>query len=205
MPSGGAGSVSGTDTWPRVVPDRTIVPNDLLQVTVFQATELSGAVRVSAAGEVSLPLVGIVKVAGVSPREAEQLIALRLRTYLQEPNVTVEVKEAASEPVYVLGEVNQPGAFTSASQEPLTLLRAVSVARGLTPSAAQGRAVVIRTAPSGERLQMAVDLGDVLRGTSPDMQLKPNDVLYVPKSTERAVAQGVIDSLLRLVTFRAVF
>jgi polysaccharide biosynthesis/export protein len=184
---------------------RVIVPQDLLEVTVFGSEELSRAVRVTDVGEISLPLIGAITAAGHTPRALEASLVARLRVYVRDPHVTVEVKEAAAQPVYVLGEVNQPGAFTSAGQQPMTILRAISVARGTKPTASPRRMVVIRTTASGERVQMPVNLNDVVRGKAPDMTLLPNDVIYIPKNNERAIALGVIDTMVRLVTFRAVF
>lgn len=185
---------------------RRIVPQDLLQVTVYDAPELTRAVRVSEAGDISLPLVGAVRAAGSTPRDLELALTAELRTYIHEPHVAVEVTEAAHQPVYVLGEVNQPGAFTPGlSDDGITILRAVSLARGFKPSAANRRTVVVRTAVTGERLQIPVDMEAVLRGESPDVPLQPNDVVYVPKNSEKAVALGVVDALLRVVTFRTVF
>jgi polysaccharide export outer membrane protein len=185
---------------------RSILPQDLLQVTVFEAEELGGAFRVSDAGEIAVPLVGPINARGRTPRELEQALVAKLRaTYMHDPHVTVEVKEEAPRPIYVLGEVAQPGAFSTAGQDGLTLLRAVTIARGLTPRASHKRAFVIRTMGNGDRLQMTVNLEDVLKGRAADMALQANDVVYIPKNTERAVATGVIDALLRVFTFRAVF
>lgn len=185
---------------------RRIVPQDLLQVTVYDAPELTRAVRVSEAGDISLPLVGLVRAAGGTPRDLELALTAELRTYIHDPHVAVEVAEAADQPVYVLGEVNQPGAFTPGlSDDRITILRAVSLARGFKPSAANRRTVVVRTTATGERLQIPVDMEAVLRGESADVTLEPNDVVYVPTNTERAVALGVVDALLRVVTFRTVF
>jgi polysaccharide biosynthesis/export protein len=185
---------------------RAIIPQDLLQVTVFAAPELSATTRVSDTGEISLPLIGAVRAAGNTTRELEHTLAERLRaSYMHDPRVSIEVKEEAAQPIYVLGEVNQPGAFTTAGQKGMTLLQAVSNARGFKPTAAYRRLVVIRTGDDGMRLQVPVNLDDVLKGRAPDMMLQTNDVVYVPKNTERAVALGLVDALLRVVTFRTVF
>jgi polysaccharide biosynthesis/export protein len=185
---------------------RFIVPHDLLEITVLEAPELSRTTRVSDSGDVSLPLLGQMRAAGNTPMEFETAVAHKLReTYMKDPHVTVEVKEAAAQPIYVLGEVNQPGAFTTAGREGLTVLQAVAMARGVKPSGSMGRSVLIRTAPNGERHQLPVALDDVLRGRARDVVLQANDVLYVPKNTERAVALGLVDALVRVVTFRAVF
>jgi polysaccharide biosynthesis/export protein len=191
---------------PVPVRGRSILPQDLIQVTVFEAEELSGAFRVSDAGEIAVPLLGHMAASGHTPRELEQALAAKLRaTYMHNPHVTIEIKEEAPRPIYVLGEVTQPGAFPTAGQDGLTLLRAVTIARGLTPRASHKRAYVIRTMPTGDRLQMTVNLEDMLKGRAADMALQANDVVYVPKNTERAVAMGVVDALLRVFTFRAVF
>jgi polysaccharide biosynthesis/export protein len=185
---------------------RPIVARDLLEVTVFEAPELSRVVRVADDGVISVPLLGSIRAAGRTPRELEVALQDTLRrTYMRDPRVLVEVKEAAPQPIYVVGEVNQPGAFVPSGSERLTVLRAVAVARGPKPSAAPGRAVVLRPRDVGEPLQIPVNLNAVVKGTAPDLTLLPNDVVYVPKHTERAVALGVVDALVRLVTFRAVF
>jgi polysaccharide biosynthesis/export protein len=187
-------------------PERRLVPHDLVEITVFGAPDLSRTVRVDATGEVALPLIGTVEAAGGTPRDLEKSVAAALRErYMRDPQVLVELKEEAPQPIYVLGEVHQPGAFTGAISDGVTVIRAVTLARGLKPSAAHGRIVVIRTTAAGERLQIPVDLNAVVRGRSLDMPLLPNDVVYVPKSTERAIALGMVDALLRVVTFRAVF
>jgi protein involved in polysaccharide export with SLBB domain len=185
--------------------DRLIVAGDLLLISVFGAPDLSRGIRVTAAGDIALPLVGVTRAAGSTPRQLELDLSAKFRTYMREPSVIVEVTEAVARPVYVLGAVNQPGAFTPTGPEDLTVLRAISVARGLQPAAAGSRAVVIRTGSSGERHQFPINVDAVLRGTAMDISLEPNDVVYVPKNTERVIALGVVDALLRLVTFRGVF
>lgn len=185
---------------------RLIVPRDLIEVTVFEAPQLSRAVRVSDDGMITLPLLGPIQAARRSPRELEIAIQDTLRrTYMRDPRVVVDVKEEAAQPVYVVGEVNQPGALLPSGPDPLTVLRALAVARGPKPSAAQGRAMVLRPRPQSDPLQIPVNLNDIARGKADDVVLLPNDVLYVPKNSERAVALGVVDALIRVVTFRTVF
>jgi polysaccharide biosynthesis/export protein len=185
---------------------RTIVPRDLLQVTVFGAPELSAEVRVTETGEISLPLLGLMRAGGATPGELEAELVARLReTYMHDPHVSVQVKEEAAQPIYVLGEVNQAGAYRTTDNEPMTILRAVSLARGLKQSAASRGTVVIRTGPTGERVQLPVDLVKVLGGQAPDVVLQVNDVVYVPTNTGRAITLGLINALVRVVTFRTVF
>jgi polysaccharide export outer membrane protein len=191
---------------PALSASRRIVSRDLLDVTVFAAPDLSRAVRVSEDGTISLPLLGPIAAAGQTPHELELRLQDTLRrTYMRDPRVAVEVKEeAAAQPIYVVGEVTQPGAFAPSGPDPLTVLRAVAVARGLKPGAAAQRAVIVRPRVNAEALQIPVNLSDVVRGKAPDLVLLPNDIVYVPTNMERAVALGTIDALVRLVTFRAV-
>lgn len=185
---------------------RPIVPRDLIEVTVFEAPELSRAVRVSDDGMITLPLLGPIQAARRTPRELEVAIQDTLRrSYMRDPRVVVDVKEEAAQPVYVVGEVNQPGALVPSGPDPLTVLRALAVARGPKSGAAPGRALILRPRPQNDPLQIPVNLNDIARGKADDVVLLPNDVLYVPKNSERAVALGVVDALIRVVTFRAVF
>lgn len=189
----------------RVRAEQTIVVRDLLDVAVFEAPDLSRVVRVSDDGMISLPLLGPIQAAGRTPRELEVALQDTLRrTYMRDPRVSVAVKEPAPRPIYVVGEVHQPGAYVAAGEDQLTVMRAVAVARGAKPNAARGRAFIFRPRVDGEPLQIRVNLNDVVRGKAPDLVLIPNDVVYVPNNTERAIALGAVDALVRIVTFGTV-
>lgn len=191
---------------PAHVVARLIGPLDLLDITVLDAPEFTRSVRVSENGEISLPLLGILPAAGRTPHELEAYLAAELRsTYMVDPQVAVRVTEAASDPIYVVGEVQQPGAFTSASSARLTVLQAVALARGLKPAASKRGVYVIRSSPDGTTSHIPVPLSDVINGQSPDLLLEPSDIVYVPTNTERSIALGAVNTLVRLVTFRAVF
>jgi hypothetical protein len=76
---------------------------------------------------------------------------------------------------------------------------------GLRPMAARGRTMIIRTTSAGVRTEIPVDVGDVLAGRAVDPPLEPKDIVFVPSSTSRAVALGVVDALVRMVTLRGMF
>ena len=120
--------------------DYRIGPDDQLQVTVFGAPDLSQPVRVAADGDISLPLLGTIKAAGLTPRELELVLqALLRRTYMKDPQVTVTVTEMQSHSVSVLGAVKTPGVFQIRGTK--TLLEMLSMAQGLSPDA--GDAVLV--------------------------------------------------------------
>src|ERR1700686_3714468 len=95
------------------VPDTLIDGGDLLRISVFGVKDFDVDARVSARGNVSLPLIGDVQLAGLTPAEAEGVIARRLVTgnFILEPQVSVFVKEYATQGVSVLGEVEKPGIY----------------------------------------------------------------------------------------------
>jgi polysaccharide biosynthesis/export protein len=107
--------------------------NDVLELNVFGAPELNQTVRVSAAGDISLPLAGSVKASGLTAQELEKALEDKLRVYMNEPHVSVFVASVESHPVSVLGEVSKPGVFQI--RGPKTLLELLSMAQGLADDA----------------------------------------------------------------------
>jgi len=128
-----------------------IGPEDLLEITVFEAPELNRSVRISATGEFSLPLLGAVKAVGLTPRELEFVLQeLLRRTYMKEPHVGVFVRELQSHPVSVVGAVKKPGVFQIRGTK--SLLEVLSMAEGLADDAGDTilvmRAAGLRGVPS---------------------------------------------------------
>ena len=117
-----------------------IGPDDLLSINVFEAPELNREVRVSAGGEISLPLLGAVRAAGLTPRELEFVLQELLhRTYMKDPHVSVFVREMQSHAVSVMGAVKRPGVFQIRGNK--SLLEVLSLAEGLADDA--GDTVII--------------------------------------------------------------
>jgi polysaccharide export outer membrane protein len=117
-----------------------IGPEDVLSINIFEAQELNREVRVSASGEISLPLLGSVRAAGLTPRELEFVLQELLhRTYMKDPHVSVFVREMQSHPVSVMGAVRRPGVFQIRGSK--TLLEVLSLSEGLADDA--GDTVII--------------------------------------------------------------
>lgn len=285
--------------------------DDLLSINVFEAQELNREVRVSAGGEISLPLLGAVRASGLTPRQLEIVLQELLhRTYMKDPHVSVFVREVQSHPVsvmgavkrpgvfqirgnktllevlslaegladdagdtviilrgaalnaepgivadnfadglknapethqhveaeklpsvskdkpfpsesavqvnlkdllesadshsnplvhpgdivkvtragivYVIGEVRRPGGFALKSNENISVLQALALSEGLTPTAAKGGARIIHTdQQSGERKETPIDLGKILAGKAPDPVLEAKDIVFVPNSASK--------------------
>ncbi|MBI4466557.1 MAG: polysaccharide biosynthesis/export family protein [Acidobacteria bacterium] len=114
--------------------DYWIGPHDLLEISIFEAPEMNRAVRVSAGGEISLPLLGAVRAAGLSPQQLEQLLQQLLRArYMKDPHVGVFVREMESHPVSVFGAVAKPGVYQIRGVR--TLIEVLSLAQGLADDA----------------------------------------------------------------------
>ncbi|MDA2912721.1 polysaccharide biosynthesis/export family protein [Acidobacteriia bacterium AH_259_A11_L15] len=111
-----------------------IGPEDLVEITVFEAPELNRTVRVTGGGEIYLPLLGGVQAAGLTPRELELVLQeLLRRTYMNDPHVGVYVKDMVSHPVSVFGAVERPGVYQIRGTK--TLLEILSMAEGLAEDA----------------------------------------------------------------------
>jgi polysaccharide biosynthesis/export protein len=128
--------------------DSLIGPADLLNVSVFEAPEMSSTVRVTAGGEISLQLLGAVHAAGLTPRELESVLQeLLRRTFIKDPHVGVFVQELQSHAVSVVGAVKMPGVFQMHGSK--TLLEVLSMAQGLADDAGDS-VLIMRGTRSGE-------------------------------------------------------
>jgi polysaccharide export outer membrane protein len=123
-------------------------PDDLLNITIFEAPELNSVARISANGEISLQLLGAVHAAGLTPRELESVLQeLLRRTYVKDPHVGVFVQELQSHPVPVVGAVKMPGVFQIRGTK--TVIEILSMAGGLADDA--GDTVLIMHCPENAK------------------------------------------------------
>jgi len=117
--------------------DLRIGIGDLLQITMFGTQDFNSDFRVSPSGDISLPPLGMVHVAGLSTSEAERSIEDQLREggFYREPRISVFQKEYATQGVSILGEVKNPGVYPLLADR--HLLDLLSQAGGLTPNASK--------------------------------------------------------------------
>ena len=240
-----------------------IGPGDLIDLTVFHVPELVLKIRVDSNGSVSLPLIGDLKLAGLTVRDAQLLIARELvhRQLVLNPEVSIFIEAFATQGitvygevnmpgiyplmgphrlfdavsaaggftpnaghtltilhkevkdreevidlggqndeqtnvmiypgdtiivskagvVYVLGEVNKPGAFLMGNNTSISLMKAIAMAGSTTKLASLKHAIIIRKSPEGS-VEMEVSLDKVYRGKSSDLALHPEDIVFVPLS-----------------------
>jgi polysaccharide export outer membrane protein len=156
---------------------------DLVAVTVYQDPDMSRKVRVNANGSVSLPLIGSIKVGGMTLIEAQAAIEEKLGTYLKNPQVSLFIEDYGNKLIYVMGEVQKPGSIQVPTESKMTVVEAISSAGGFTPVAAQDRTRVLRNV-NGSAVTYNIDVKAITQQglKDKDMVLEPNDIVYVPQS-----------------------
>ena len=170
-----------------------IVSGDILSVAVYQVPDLNRDAQVDAAGYIVLPLVRGVSVAGRTVRDVETELTGRLRVkYVQNPQVTVAVKDAVGARVSVQGAVREPGVFPVRGDVTLTAM--LAEAKGFTETADRSSVVVIRTTAQG-RVAARVDAAAILAGAEPDPKIYPGDVVAVEDSLLRTSLKDVLSVL----------
>lgn len=143
-----------------------LTPNDTVQVDVFQEDDLRTAALISKEGTINFPLIGTVKIAGMTQAQARDLITEKLRAdYLVNPQVSLAVARFASKRFTVLGQVGRPGTFELPAQESIDLLEAIAMAGGYTRIAEPGKITVKRRVGNKDQVfsvnakRMAKNLG----------------------------------------------
>jgi polysaccharide export outer membrane protein len=175
------------------VPEYQIGAQDLLEISVFQVPDLNREVRVNTGGEISLPLIGVLQVGGRTVQEVEQDIASKLAAgFLQNPQVSVFVKEFTSQRVTVEGAVKEPGIFAITGHT--TLLQAIAMAKGLDPLANLQGVVVFRTV-DGKKMAARFDIKAIRAGVVPDPEVYGDDIVSVDQSGSKTALRRVIEAL----------
>ncbi len=156
----------------------SIGAQDVLTITVWKETTLSGSFLVRPDGMISMPLLGDLKASGLTPTRLATEIETKLKEYIQDPNVTVEISQIRSKTVYLLGEVGKKGPIEMAPE--MTLLQAISTAGGLTDYANTKKIYILRN-DSGKQVKIPVHYKDALKGNgSFNIPLQPGDTIVVP-------------------------
>ena len=140
------------------------------------------------AGEIDFPVIGKVKIAGLSPEETRQLITERLSEYLRDPIINIRLKNFT---ITVLGEVRRPGTYP-VNGERITILEALGMAGDLGIKGQRENVMVIRDF-DGTKVYSRIDLTNKQAMNSPVYYLTQNDVVYV-EPNQSAVSSSSLDS-----------
>ena len=171
-----------TEVQAEVEPDSNryvIGPEDVLSINVWREEALTRQVPVRSDGKISLPLVDEIHAAGLTPLQLKEKLTLRLKEFIDNPNVSVIVTQANSQKVYVSGEVRTPGVYPLRGET--TLLQVIPMAGGFTEWADQKKVLVIRKEGEKDR-RIVVNYKKIVSGDDmgSNIVLKPGDTIIVP-------------------------
>jgi polysaccharide export outer membrane protein len=173
--------------------DYRIGVEDLLEIQVFGVDQLSRIVRVNTLGVISLPLIGSIEVGGLTAQEAEASIARKLGdNYLQNPQVSLFIKEYTNQRVTIEGAVNKPGIYPLRGQT--TLLRTLAIAGGQAALSDMSEVMLFRADASGKRVAQQFDVERIRRGELEDPTVINDDLIVVNRSRARIILK---DSVFR--------
>jgi len=170
-----------TSTAPKPHDDTFVIGNDdVLAINVWKEPDISRSIPVRSDGKISLPLVGEVQAAGRTPLKLEQDIASKLKSYIEEPEVTVIVQQINSQKFNILGQVSKPGTYPLTNSA--TVLDAVALAGGFRDFAKQKSIYVLRQNADGSQTRIPFNYKEVVKGQNPgqNIKLQPRDTIVVP-------------------------
>ncbi len=159
--------------------DYQLGAGDLIQVVVWKNEEVSGNFRVRPDGKFSMPLIGDILAQGNTTDGASMQIEQKLKLFIESPYVTIIVEEAASNRIYILGEVARAGTYDLNGS--LTVLQALALAGGFTEFAGKDKMVLVRGVGENQR-NIPLSYSKILRtpGVENNPVLERGDTLVVP-------------------------
>jgi len=178
QPARSAAPSSGTVVVPQT-PDYVIGSDDALSVVFWREKDLSADVIVRPDGKISLPLLNDVQAAGLTPMQLGDRLVQEARRFVEDPNVTVVVRQINSRKVFVAGQVAKPGPYMLTG--PTTILQMLATAGGLLEYAAGEEISVMRT-ENGHTTLFSFNYKDMTkhRNLKQNIELKPGDTIVVP-------------------------
>jgi polysaccharide biosynthesis/export protein len=160
-------------------PDYRIHAGDEVEISVWKEPDLLRKTIVRPDGKIGFPLTGEIAAAGRTAVMVQADVVALLKKYIPEPVVTVSVTGLAGNQVYIIGQINKPGAFVMNPQ--INVMQALAVAGGATPYAALNDIIILRGSGSTQK-KFEFRYGDVSKGKALDQNilLESGDVVVVP-------------------------
>lgn len=162
--------------------DYRLGPGDLIEILVWKELELSRQVRIRPDGKFSYPLIGTITAAGMTIEQLEKTLKAEFLKFIRYPEVTVTVLESTSNKVTILGEVYYPGVYSFKGST--DVVQAIGLAGDFLPTAKRESVIVISgnltEKPTVRRVNVFRSFRHGSKGD--EFVIKPNDVIYVPKT-----------------------
>ncbi len=165
---------------PAVSSSTRLDSGDLLEIGVFGVPDLATKTRISNSGDIYLPLIDYVHLAGLTVDEAQALIEKRLQDggFVRAPHVSIFVNESVSQAITVLGEVSHPGPYPGIGER--RLYDMISAAGGLTERAGRSATIVHRGSPDQKtELHLPSNLAE---DTTPNVEILPGDTIIISRA-----------------------
>jgi polysaccharide export outer membrane protein len=154
---------------------------DHVEIRVFREDELTTRGQLSGDGTISMPLIGAVRLQGLTTDEAAAAITRRLADgYLVKPEVSVSIEARIRRTVTILGQAQRPGVFEIPAHRQLTLVEAIGMAGGVT-RIANPKKISLKRLSGGGQVE-TVNLSDITKGKGEDISLRDGDVITIPES-----------------------
>jgi protein involved in polysaccharide export with SLBB domain len=160
----------------------TISRMDTVEIRVFREEELTTMGQLSPDGTISMPLIGAVKMAGLTTDQAAAAITAKLKDgYLVNPQVSVTIEARVRRSITVLGQVQNSGVFELPANRQLTVVEAIGMAGGAT-RIANTKKITLKRNSGGKPQVTTLNLKDITSGKTADIPLRDGDVLTIPES-----------------------
>ena len=154
---------------------------DMLEITVYEEADLSGAFEVKENGAITYPLLGQIHVENLTKLEIEKKISSLLeKDYLVKPYVRVSIASDKRR-VLILGHVKKPGTYELPEGRSFTLIELITLAGGFTGYAAANGTKIVRTQENDKKVVIDPHLNDIIKGRRKDIELKSGDLIIVPE------------------------
>lgn len=159
-----------------------IGPGDVMQINVWRHPDLSMQVRVRPDGRIAFPIIEEINAANVTTEALKQELSVKLGRVIRDPQVTINMVEFESQKIFVLGEVNRPGAYPFDGQE--RVLEALSKAMGYRDDTAALKSVLVIKNSRNHYRAMRVNMFNFLHkgDIKQNILLEPGDIVFVPKT-----------------------
>jgi polysaccharide export outer membrane protein len=187
----GAGHLARADAQPgKQKTVYALAVTDRIRVVIFGEDDLATDARVDAFGNINLPLVGDVHVAGLTVDAAQKLVEKSYRDgqYLRKPQATISIAEYAPREVSIQGQVKEPGRFLLPTESSYSVVELVTKAGGFTDIAKGNEVSITHFTPDGKKTVRKVDVESIIQGKNSEkaqdstLMLEPGDIVYVPES-----------------------
>ena len=182
--------------------DYYLQPGDNLEIKFFYNSELNENVTIRPDGKISLQLIDEIQAAGLTPAQLDEILTSKYSGQLKQTVITVILKSFGGQRIYVGGEVNRPGLVSLPPG--MTTLQAIFQSGGFLETAEPAETLVIRKGPGSKPVPLRIDLAAVMEAENAeaDLQLQPDDIVFVPKSAIANANKFIDEYIGGLLMFR---